>query len=191
MMKRSLSEKISILNKQIKRMAKKEANLWTHDMMNLQTTSPSSFGLMRNKDGITLFSAKGLDTVQRDVLEAMVDERLNKGSYSLKRENIKRESFKKRAGEDGYVKIVDSGQNGELVFHSYEDERDFFNFLNDTMELIDFFYDPEGSRDLIYNAYNEKLSVSDTAKMLKAGLHEPERVTPPKKPEGDEGIGSY
>lgn len=176
----SLLGKIAKLNKQINRMAKAPSNKWTKAMMDLQTESKDSFGVTMSNNGVIQFSSKGLNSVQKDVLESMVDERLEKGSYSLKRENEKRKAFAERAGEEGVDTVKGGAGNSDLIFNSYEEERNFFEYLQETLELVDFFYDPEGSRDFIYNAYEEHLTPSEVATALRHGLHEPERVEPPE-----------
>lgn len=174
-----LQGKIRQINKQIQRMSKVEEKRWTREFKKILDSEPDSFAIRFNNQGIPQFSSAGLNDIQRDILEVMVDERLKKGVFSLKKENERKRNFIKRASEKGYVEIKESENNVSLIFFDYYDERDFFDFLNDVMDLVDFFYDPEGSRDYIHDAYRKNKSPEEVAKDLKNGLHEPIRVKPP------------
>lgn len=160
-------------------MASSDSSKWTHELMDLQTQASETFGLRYNNKGVLVFSQRGLNKVQKEILEGLIDDRLEKGVYSLKVEKEKAAEWKKRA-EDGYTYIDSTSGNKPLIFYSYQDERDFFRYLNKTLEMVDFFYDPEMSRDYIYNGYTNNVSPEDVAKSLREGLHEPKRVTPPK-----------
>lgn len=163
-------------------MAEAGENRYTRSFKKLQESNAEMFGLTYNRKGMVTFSAKGLDRTEQSILEDMIDERLEKGVFSLKKENEKKREWQTRANKSGfgYTNIPESQFNSELFFTSYEDERDFFNFLQDVMDLVDFYYDPEGSRDMIYNAYHENLSITETARILKNSFTQPEYVTPPK-----------
>ena len=160
-------------------MAEKDSGKWTRDLFKLQTESSDTFGLKYNKNGVLVFSQKGLDSVQRDILEGMIDERLDRGVYSLKKQIEKKKEWNVKAGDKGFTYIPESTSNGGLFFTSYVEERDFFNYLQDVLELVDFYYDAEGARDYIKNGFDKNVSPEDVAHSLREGLHEPTRVNPP------------